>query len=111
MRHTENSYRVNVFVGENVASAKVAHSYFLTADGNGNIIESTPKITTRYGTLVKGVPLDEVLNAITTQPEARLASEGIGPKNPQSAFRNLQSPHNRPSSARTLLAPARCKRA
>src|SRR5689334_1533543 len=45
-----NSYRVNVLVGDNPASAKVAHSYFLTADGNGNIIESTPKITTRYAT-------------------------------------------------------------
>ena len=38
------NYRVDVFVGPNVASAKVAHSYFLIADSTGNIIESTPPI-------------------------------------------------------------------
>jgi hypothetical protein len=41
-------YRVNVFVGVNVACARVAHSYFLVADGDGQISASTPKITKRY---------------------------------------------------------------
>jgi hypothetical protein len=44
----EDHYRVNVFVGVDAASAKVAHSYFLVADSAGNILASTPKITSRY---------------------------------------------------------------
>ena len=44
----ENRYRVNVYVGPDVVSAKVAHSYFLEIGGEGNIIASTPKITRRY---------------------------------------------------------------
>jgi len=41
-------YRVNVLVGVNAASARVAHSYFLVADSDGNISASTPKITRQY---------------------------------------------------------------
>jgi hypothetical protein len=41
-------YRVNVLVGGDAVSARVAHSYFLVADGNGNILASTPQITRRY---------------------------------------------------------------
>jgi hypothetical protein len=41
-------FRVNVFVGLDAASAKVAHSYFLVVDGDGTIIASTPKITRQY---------------------------------------------------------------
>lgn len=44
----DDRYRVNVLVGENAASAKVAHSYFLVVDGEGNIVVSTPKITKLY---------------------------------------------------------------
>ena len=45
VRHLwENYYRVNILVGPDAASAKVAHSYFLKVDGDGNIIESTPNI-------------------------------------------------------------------
>jgi hypothetical protein len=44
----EDHYRVNVFVGVDAASAKVAHSYFLVADGAGTILASTPKITSKY---------------------------------------------------------------
>jgi hypothetical protein len=44
----EDHYRVNVFVGVDAASAKVAHSYFLVADGTGTILASTPKITNQY---------------------------------------------------------------
>jgi len=41
-------YRVNVFVGPDAASFKVAHSYFLKADRNGKILNSTPAITRVY---------------------------------------------------------------
>jgi hypothetical protein len=44
----EGRYRVNVFVGADAACAKVAHSYYLLADGDGNIIESTPQIARHY---------------------------------------------------------------
>ncbi len=44
----EDHYRVNVLVGVDAASAKIAHSYFLVADGNGNILASTPQIKKRY---------------------------------------------------------------
>ena len=41
-------WRFNVLAGENVASARVAHSYFLVVDGDGKLIASTPKITRQY---------------------------------------------------------------
>src|SRR5262245_62453066 len=44
----ENYYRVNVFVGRDVASARVAHSFFVSSDGNGKVLDSTPPITRRY---------------------------------------------------------------
>jgi hypothetical protein len=44
-------YRVNVFVGPDVASFKVAHSYFLEADENGKILTSSPPITRVYSLL------------------------------------------------------------
>jgi predicted NBD/HSP70 family sugar kinase len=44
----DDHYRVNVFVGPDAASAKVAHSYFLVADGGGNIVASSPRITKEY---------------------------------------------------------------
>ncbi len=37
-------YRVNVFVGADNMSARVANSYFLKADDDGNIVASTPPI-------------------------------------------------------------------
>jgi len=40
-----NFYRVNVVIEDEVGSIKIPHSYFLEVDGDGNIIESTPKIT------------------------------------------------------------------
>jgi len=49
----DDHYRVNVFVGADVVSGKVAHSFFLTADGGGNIIQSTPKITRRYSAVAR----------------------------------------------------------
>jgi len=44
----KDHYRVNVFIGPDAASAKVGESYFLQTDGDGNIVESTPKITKHY---------------------------------------------------------------
>jgi hypothetical protein len=44
----ENHYRVNVLVGVDAASTKVAHSYFLVVGSEGNIIASTPAIAKLY---------------------------------------------------------------
>ena len=44
----EEYYRVNVLVGADRASAKVAHSYFLATDRDGNIVTATPRLTKRY---------------------------------------------------------------
>lgn len=41
-------YRVNVVVGKNVASPRIANSFFLTADAEGNILTSSPKIVSLY---------------------------------------------------------------
>jgi hypothetical protein len=51
----QDYYRVNILVGADVASAKVAHSYFLKVDGDGNIIESTPKIERPQSVKLPGV--------------------------------------------------------
>ncbi len=40
----KDHYRVNVLVGVDAASVKVAHSFFLVSDVEGNIIASTPSI-------------------------------------------------------------------
>jgi len=42
------NYRVNVFVGPDATSCKVAHSYFLEADGNGKILSSSPVLARMY---------------------------------------------------------------
>jgi hypothetical protein len=42
------SYRVNVFVGPDVASFKVAHSYFLRADTDGKILSCCPALARAY---------------------------------------------------------------
>jgi predicted NBD/HSP70 family sugar kinase len=44
----ENYFRVNVLIGPDAASVRVANSYFLKADREGNIVESTPKIIRQY---------------------------------------------------------------
>jgi hypothetical protein len=49
VRHLwEDHYRVNILVGQDAASSKVAHSYFLAANRDGDIVASTPEITRRY---------------------------------------------------------------
>jgi len=40
-------YRVNIFVGLHV-STRIAHSYFLVTDKDGNVLHSTPAITRQY---------------------------------------------------------------
>jgi hypothetical protein len=44
----DDRYRANVFIGANAASAMVTHSYFLVADGEGNITAATPAIVKAY---------------------------------------------------------------
>ena len=44
----QDRYRVNVFVGADVASARIAHSYFLTVDPEGTVVVATPRITREY---------------------------------------------------------------
>lgn len=40
--------RVNVYTGDGVATATIAHSFFLTTDAAGEILEASPTITRRY---------------------------------------------------------------
>lgn len=44
----QDHYRVNVFIGGDAGSVRIAHSYFLVADCAGNIRASTPKIRRQY---------------------------------------------------------------
>ena len=43
-----DNYRVNVFLGTDAASYRVAHSYFVSADGNGKILACCPPIVRTY---------------------------------------------------------------
>ncbi len=45
----ENHYRVNVLVGPDAASARVASSYFLVTDTDGNVVASTPVLRKQTG--------------------------------------------------------------
>ena len=44
----DGHYRVNILIGEEFAFAQIAHSYFVTADGDGNILECHPVIKKVY---------------------------------------------------------------
>ncbi len=44
----EDHYRANVFIGAEVTSSTVAHSYFLVTDPGGTILTSAPPITRQY---------------------------------------------------------------
>ncbi len=44
----QDHYRVNVFVGADAVSVRVAHSFFLVADDDGNLLRSAPEITKQY---------------------------------------------------------------
>jgi hypothetical protein len=41
----KHRYRVNVITGASLALSIIGHSYFVTTDGEGNIIASDPQIT------------------------------------------------------------------
>jgi hypothetical protein len=41
-------FRVNVVTGADPSSVRIPHSYFVSADGRGNIVESTPSIRREY---------------------------------------------------------------
>ena len=41
-------YRVNILIGADAASVRVAHSYFLVADDDGKILACTPQISRQY---------------------------------------------------------------
>jgi hypothetical protein len=51
----KDHYRANVFVGKTVTSARIANSYFLVIDGDGNIVTSSPKIARLYSPRVSEV--------------------------------------------------------
>jgi hypothetical protein len=44
----DGNYRVNIFVGADAARAKIPHSYFVVADGDGNVLSATPTIHKQY---------------------------------------------------------------
>ena len=44
----KDHYRVNVIVGMNAGSIRVANSFFLEIDGDGSLIAATPTITKQY---------------------------------------------------------------
>lgn len=44
----QDRYRVNVFVGVDAVSSRVAHSFFLVIDDNGALLGSVPEITKQY---------------------------------------------------------------
>ena len=44
----DDHYRVNIFVGADAATARIAHSFFLVADGDGKVVDSNPRITKQY---------------------------------------------------------------
>lgn len=41
-------YRINVLVGSDICSARVANSYFVKVDSDGRVIDSTPNMVKRY---------------------------------------------------------------
>ena len=43
-----DNFRVNVVTGPDAASARIAHSFFVTADENGTVTRSTPVIVKHY---------------------------------------------------------------
>lgn len=45
---TADAFRVNVVAGADAASARIAHSYFITADADGTVTASTPAIRKQY---------------------------------------------------------------
>jgi len=44
----DDHYRVNIIVGANAGSVRVANSFFLKIDSKGGLIATTPTITKQY---------------------------------------------------------------
>ena len=44
----DNTYRVNVLIGTDITSAKIANSFFLAVDAEGCIMTCTPTMTKEY---------------------------------------------------------------
>ncbi len=44
----DNNYRVNVFAGNDVTSVRIANSFFLAVDADGQITTCNPKLTKQY---------------------------------------------------------------
>jgi hypothetical protein len=40
--------RVNIFVGKDFLSGRIAHSFYLTTDGEGHILTSSPEVARVY---------------------------------------------------------------
>jgi hypothetical protein len=51
----EDHYRANVFLVAGLTSGKIACSYFLVADADGNILASTPALARRYPSVSNSV--------------------------------------------------------
>lgn len=43
-----NRYRVNVLLGEESTYTRIAHSYFVSTDADGNVLTATPPILRAY---------------------------------------------------------------
>ena len=50
----KDHYRVNVLVGVDATSVRVAHSFFVVTDGNGNVLAATPALTKQYQLVARG---------------------------------------------------------
>jgi hypothetical protein len=57
-----NNFRVNIVVGADAASRKIAHSFFLALDGDGKVLWSQPTIHREYA-----APTTEVLRSEKSQ--------------------------------------------
>jgi hypothetical protein len=44
----EDRYRVNVYVGKDIACARIANSFFLVTDKDGHIVDASPPLAKVY---------------------------------------------------------------
>lgn len=43
-----DAFRVNVMTGPDLSAVRIAHSFFVTADGDGNLLAASPAVTRVY---------------------------------------------------------------
>jgi hypothetical protein len=48
VRLWDNHFRVNVQTGPDITSVRIAHSFFVSADEEGNVVASVPPIARAY---------------------------------------------------------------